>query len=131
MRRWLTLFLLFMLPVQFSWAAAAAYCQHEAAAAQTHIGHHAHEHEATPGDAQADAAGKHDGKHDGKAAAAKGGKLVADNDCGYCHLSVAKSMVPVAGQLPLAAQFVIDIGPLLAFQSRGPDRHERPKWRIA
>lgn len=126
MRRWLTLFLLFMLPVQFCWAAAAAYCQHEAAAAKTHIGHHAHEHEAKPGDADAGA-----GKHAGKAAAVKGGKLVADNDCGYCHLSVAKSMVPVAGQLPLAAHFFIDFGPLLAFQSRGPDRHERPKWRIA
>lgn len=51
MRRLLLVFLSILLPLQFAWAGAAAYCAHEKAdqpAAMTwHFGHHTHEH---PGD---------------------------------------------------------------------------------
>ncbi len=70
MRRWLAIFLLVFLPFQFSWAAVAGYCQHEADAASQHFGHHEHKH-------QADA--DHDGVPDSKLT---GG---IDNDCGTCH----------------------------------------------
>jgi hypothetical protein len=42
MRRWLTILLLFLMPLQLSWAASAAYCQHERDAQRGHWGHHEH-----------------------------------------------------------------------------------------
>ncbi len=44
MRRWLAIFLLVFIPLQFTWAAASAYSQHENWDAANHFGHHAHEH---------------------------------------------------------------------------------------
>lgn len=123
MRRWLTLVLLFVLPIQFAWSAAAAYCQHEEAPATTHIGHHSHAHKADK--ASSDAAGQHGDK------ASKAGKLTADNDCGYCHLSFAKPMIPLALQFSTDAAFTQDTSPSPTFRSRGPDQHDRPNWRIA
>jgi hypothetical protein len=47
MRRWIALVLLLLLPLQGAWAAAAAYCSHEAQpAASAHLGHHEHAHAA-------------------------------------------------------------------------------------
>ncbi|QFZ84361.1 hypothetical protein GFK26_17130 [Variovorax paradoxus] len=40
MRRWLLIFLLFLLPFQYSWAASAAYCLHEGDTGKGHWGHH-------------------------------------------------------------------------------------------
>jgi hypothetical protein len=40
MRRWLLVFLLILLPFQLSWAASAAYCQHERDTQPEHWGHH-------------------------------------------------------------------------------------------
>ena len=46
MRRWLLIALLFVLPLQMVWAAAAPYCAHEAKLSATkHFGHHEHEHQ--------------------------------------------------------------------------------------
>jgi len=126
MRRWLTLVLLLVLPIQFAWSAAAAYCQHEQLPARTHIGHHAHEHEAG-----GDAGSKGAGKHLGDKSASKASKLVGDNDCGYCQLSLAKPLVPVALRLDGNAAFKLDTAPSLTFRSRGPDLLERPNWRAA
>lgn len=123
MRRWLTLVLLFVLPVQFAWAAAAVYCQHESAPDAAHIGHHTHAHK---GDGAASADTGHDA-----AKASKVGKLAADNDCGYCHLSFAKPLIAVAPQFDVGAASAIDTLPAPAFRSRGPDQHDRPNWRIA
>jgi hypothetical protein len=112
MSRWLTIFLLFVLPVQFAWSAAAAYCQHEDAPAKTHIGHHVHEHL-------------------GESSSAKAGKLLGDNDCGYCHFSVVKPMVSEAVKLDSTATFSLHAASKKTFSSRGPDLLERPNWRIA
>ena len=126
MRRWLTNLLLFILPVQFAWSAAAAYCQHEQIPAKAHIGHHAHEH-GVPGDAGSKVSGKHlDDK-----SPSKGGKLLGDNDCGYCQLSFAKPLVPVALQFDNNVAFTLDPASNQAFRSRGPDLLERPNWRVA
>lgn len=47
MRRWVFAFLLFVVPFQLVWGAAAPYCAHEAAAsAKKHFGHHEHKHQA-------------------------------------------------------------------------------------
>jgi hypothetical protein len=126
MRRWLTLILLFVLPVQFAWSAAAAHCQHEQAPATTHIGHHVHVHNADGDTASKLTAKKLDDSSSGKA-----GKLVGDNDCGYCQLSMAKSMIPVIKQPALEVTPLIINAPPQAFQSRGSDRIERPQWQLA
>ena len=58
MRRWLTVALLVLLPLQSFWAAAATYCAHEQSAASQHFGHHEHRHHgasAKADGAQADA----------------------------------------------------------------------------
>lgn len=124
MRRWLTLVLLVLLPIQFTWAAAAPYCQHEKAADSFHLGHHVHEHLPSP----AEAAQGDDARDVGSA---QDGVLAADNDCGYCHLSVAKPM-PVPGlAFANASACATDSMPLASFRTRDPDRHERPNWRLA
>ena len=47
MRRWLLIFLLLLLPFQLSWAASAAYCQHERDTQPEHWGHHQDEPSST------------------------------------------------------------------------------------
>lgn len=47
MRRYVLIFMMLLLPLQWSWAAAAGACQHEAGG--THFGHHEHRHEAPGG----------------------------------------------------------------------------------
>ena len=45
MKRFFAILLMLMLPLQWSYAAVADYCQHEElVAAQDHVGHHAHKH---------------------------------------------------------------------------------------
>jgi hypothetical protein len=89
MRRWLLVFLMALLPLQLSWAAVAAYCQHEQAPTQAaHFGHHEHQH------------------HDQGAAKAKEGHgdkkapLTGDDDCGTCHLGHVQTLL---GDAPAAA----------------------------
>ena len=44
MRRWLSILLLVVMPLQLSWAAVAAFCAHESSPKAPHFGHHAHAH---------------------------------------------------------------------------------------
>ncbi|MET1115570.1 MAG: hypothetical protein ABWY08_11560 [Comamonas sp.] len=46
MHRLVLVFLLLLLPVQWTWAAASSICRHESGAASQHFGHHDHRHEA-------------------------------------------------------------------------------------
>ncbi len=48
MRRFLILFLVFLLPLQVSWAVAANYCGHEQEKSANHFGHHQDEHQSSP-----------------------------------------------------------------------------------
>jgi hypothetical protein len=124
MRRWLTLLLLVTLPLQFTWTAAAAYCQHEQAPSARHMGHHEHEHPGAQGEhQQAQKAADPD--------ATKAAKVFGDADCGYCQLSAAKplqvqgfAIAALAGPPTLDAS----VPPL---QTRDPDRRERPNWCLA
>ena len=123
MRRWLTLVLLVLLPIQFTWASAAPYCQHEVTDS-FHFGHHVHEHLASPSaDAQGDGSQDQGGNQD------RG--LTVDSDCGYCQFSVVKSL-PVP-QLAFAnvSMGSVSTMPLASFKFRAPDRLERPNWRLA
>ena len=49
MRKVMVMLLLAVLPFQFVWGAAAAYCQHEQGSEVTHFGHHFHKHQAKVG----------------------------------------------------------------------------------
>ena len=87
MRRFVLLFLMLILPLQWSWAAVASVCRHETGSAAQHLGHHDHEHGAVLDDATADATTDIDGV-----------KVWFDADCcSYHGLSLAGLIsVPVA-----------------------------------
>lgn len=109
MKRLVLIVLLCMVPLQFAWAAAGAYCAHEEGRAAQHFGHHAHQHE---GGAQA------------KADAAK--LPAADADCDVCHHLFAGAIdsAPAAPGLPQRAPHLrVDIHP---YVSHIPDLVPRP-----
>ena len=114
MRKWLAIVLLVFLPLQFSWAAVASYCQHETgAAASTSATMRISTRRPTARDASPDPAKT----------------LGGDPDCASCHAGcfglvrgcqagVADQPVPGYGVSPehLAAP--------------PPERLERPRWRV-
>lgn len=116
MKRLLILLMLFALPLHFSWAAAASYCQHESGKATQHFGHHYHEH--------------HAGSADGKDGAGKS-PLQVHADCSICHLSCPAAAASVHSLSVIAhGSFVVadPPPPLSSVVLEGP---ERPKWRFA
>jgi hypothetical protein len=72
MRRFLLIFMMLLLPLQWSWAAAGSVCEHESNG--THFGHHQHEHQAAT-----DAIDQADDDHDG------GDAFGNHPDCEACH----------------------------------------------
>jgi hypothetical protein len=119
MRRFLAIFLLVFLPFQFSWAAVAGYCQHEAEGSAQHFGHHEHKHQA---DAVAEA---HDSAPDTQLL---GG---IDNDCGACHAGCcAAALLGDESLSPLSlASLTIPWlkNPLASPPNTQP---ERPNWSV-
>lgn len=114
MRRWFTLLLLVLMPLQSVWAAAAAYCQHEEGRTAQHVGHHAHEHHgAASGHGQDGNAGDFDG------------------DCGHCHLG-GVPLLPPAAVLPAVVPVADLHAPAASrFRSVDPAPIERPNWASA
>ncbi len=113
MKRYLTIILLVLLPLQFSWAAVVGYCQHESEVTVTHLGHHSHDHQA---------ADLHESGKDGVAAAG------FDHDCATCHLGCAAAMTSDL-KTPMAATdcyhpFDYRFNPSRALT----ERPERPQW---
>lgn len=113
-KKLLLIFLMLLLPVQYTWSAAAVYCQHEQNA-PSHLGHHAHQHKATANEA----------KEPGKV-------KMADADCAYCHLFSHAFFVPfdtppIATPAPRHAAL-----PAPGYSSVIPGRPPRPNWvRVA
>jgi Ca2+/Na+ antiporter len=122
MRRWLLILLIALLPLQFTWAATAAYCQHERAANTQHIGHHEHEHKE-----RAEQSAVKDKSQESSTLGSK----ASDSDCGYCHLSTVKPVVMAAPKLSEASGLEPLIVMVVRLQTREPDRLERPNWRPA
>lgn len=118
MRRWLAIVLLALLPLQFSWAAVAAYCAHEAGG--SHVGHHEHQHHgvATP-DTAADG---DDAQADTKLPGA------ADADCGHCHGGCAGVLAAVAIAHAASPRGRPVIAPEKSVRARAPTPPERPQW---
>lgn len=103
-------FLLLALPLQYSWAAVGAYCQHESNAAQWHFGHHVHKHE------QGDQ---------------KPGTPITHADCATCHHACASmpGLFPSPFSLP-PRSLLVELEPrvLLTDVSSVP---EKPNWPAA
>jgi cytochrome c553 len=114
-KRLLLILLLTILPLQYSWAAAAVYCQHEREHS-VHFGHHGHQHQA-----QAETKDKSD----------DGSSIKVHADCVTCHGgSVGIMMMPLESGLhqPLAVANTANPNLLV---STFPPRPERPQWSLA
>jgi hypothetical protein len=111
MARLLLVFIALLLPLQFAWSAASAYCQHEITEQQSrHFGHHFHAHK-------------------GEAKKSSDSKLMADTDCASCHASAAAAMpTKLDGcdfeATSLSAEIVAS-PPFTSALARAPDR---PQW---
>jgi hypothetical protein len=113
MKRYLAIFLLTLLPLQFCWAAMAVYCSHESSVTTNHPGHHTHEHRS---------ADQHDsGKDDAPSAG-------VHHDCVSCHSSCAAVLT---GHLK-TPKVVTDRDPPfdyhVNFYRAFTERPERPQW---
>lgn len=118
MRRFVLLCMMLLLPVQWTWAAAAAYCAHESSpAAARHIGHHDHVHKTS----------KADSSKQGQAT--KTGAL--DLDCEYCHLSAAQWLLALHAIVPPTTGALPPLGDPLLEGSHVDSGPERPDWLLA
>ncbi|TAH43413.1 MAG: hypothetical protein EYC67_14780 [Betaproteobacteria bacterium] len=116
MCRWLAIVLLALLPLQFSWAAVAAYCGHEAGEQAQHLGHHEHQH---VGHASSD---------EGSVPADQGAPAGFNFDCGHCHGNFAGMAVLAddIAPLTLASHRVAPVGSTVRSIPQSPP--ERPQW---
>lgn len=95
LRQCLLLFLLIVLPLQFTWAVASSYCRHEPPRAQQHFGHHEHQHQDSAQESTAQAAATLDASAPSTLNAAidqdqdlpktNSEVLSGDADCAACH----------------------------------------------
>ncbi len=115
MRRKIIIFLMFLLPMQFSWAAVSAYCEHEAQVASKHIGHHDHKHQSKPSNTD-DSAGSE----------SKSSNF--DADCGVCHAGCLVALSDVTVLLDFVSADVTFLRPLTRHLPWFSAKPERPKW---
>jgi hypothetical protein len=114
MRRWLLIALLFVLPLQMVWGAAAPYCAHESQpGAAKHFGHHEHDHQ---GGAQSSA-----GAND--SAQGIGANHV---DCDSCHLSTGAALPCAEVEVSASAPGLVPVHRLPSYRSPIPPGPERP-----
>ncbi|MGY8525353.1 cation efflux protein, CzcI family [Paracidovorax citrulli] len=123
MRRFFLLVLMLILPFQFAWAGAAAYCQHETGPVW-HFGHHDHHHQQG-----SDQESGRELLSDAGSGTQQDKTMLPDTDCGICH--IASVPFAVAQQSSAASIRLPEIPPLLAhamFPSHWNDAPDRPQW---
>lgn len=120
--RYLLLVLMFALPAQFVWAAAAGYCAHEKETASFHIGHHAHEHRASSTDGDGSEA---------TAEATKSPVTQTHTDCAYCHAVVAQFASPRPSTTGPPPRHIFESSDSDFLGTGAEDSIERPKWTRA
>lgn len=122
MKKFCLILLLFVLPLQLSWAAASAYCQHEEGKAARHLGHHSHQHKADP---QSDAGSPADAE---KHAADKSSKGQSHSDCNVCH-GIGHAWLPPASGMALGDGASLGVAATSElYVSHIPDAPKRPDW---
>ena len=114
MRRNIVIFLMFLLPLQFSWEAVSAYCEHEQEIASDHVGHHAHQHQS-----------KDVSKSD-TSDQFKPGDF--DADCGVCHASCLVALTDAMLSLHCITTNVSFAFLQVRYVASFPAKPERPKW---
>lgn len=109
------LLLVVILPLQFAWAGAGVYCQHEMGQAGQHFGHHDHQHKGL-----------------GDQGKSESGKFSpgADNDCSF-HLNGHNCFLSSLGDLVVAPIVVFNGIRSRDFASHIPDGPERPDRQLA
>ena len=117
MYRLIAVFMLALLPFQFSWSAVAAYCMHESATTQAqHVGHHEHKHEAKSMVDDADKNGQNADQ--------------LDADCSVCHgvgvgaLNLSYAKQGVTHDSSVGSQ------PNEQLASVTPTPPDRPQWSV-
>jgi cytochrome c553 len=123
MRRWLLIFLLVLLPFQFSWASASAYCQHERDTQPEHWGHHESETRGTDR--------SHSGEGAQKNSSTQPNAVVGE--CAVCHAGYAQhadaSVAPVLAAVHVTQ--ALRAMPAERFASHISDVPLRPDWSLA
>lgn len=116
MRRWLAILMLVLLPLQSSWAAAAAYCGYEADQDAQHLGHHEHQ---CAGHASAGQGGE---------TTDQGESSGFDFDCGHCHCTCAgmPALHGAMASLTPASHAITLIDGVVRTLPQSPP--ERPQW---
>jgi hypothetical protein len=118
MCKWLAILLLVLMPLQLSWAAVGAYCQHERGQAASHAGHHTHEHQSQ---AESDVP-----------AGEKGVMPSADADCVTCHAGcVLWAMPSHHDPVRVLPPVIRSADPGAALVAPTAARPERPQWNFA
>ena len=126
MRRWLCVFMMVFLPVQFGWAAVESYCDFETPAQAQHAGHHehhAHHDDGTPAAAHGDA--------NGDTALAPEAASGGDVERGHHHLGEFAVVLLPLPALPRGAEAAAEDTVWLSATPLAPPqrRPERPQWR--
>lgn len=126
--RWIALWLAMVVPVQLSWAAAAAYCGHESGMRASHFGHHEHRHHGMPVSQHDDDEG---GLHSQTHKSVEPPSGIVDDDCAHCQAGISK-LVPTAQMKLLECSQAAPREPeILAWAEHISDPLERPNWRVA
>jgi hypothetical protein len=127
-RRLLAICLLILLPLQFSWAAVASYCGHEAQIDATHFGHHEHKHHAKSIERTSWDANQHVDSVTSVGAGDGTSPGALDLDCGHCHGTYAM----ILALLPALSGALPTVPPSAALDradgAQAPSRPERPQW---
>ncbi|MEJ6001130.1 cobalt-zinc-cadmium resistance protein [Paucibacter soli] len=121
MRSWLLVLLSLLLTAQFSWAAAAGYCEHEARkpdSSAVHFGHHEHAHDAHEAAAEKPAA----------KASVKAVTQALDMDHGHCQLLHAAPACDYALGPVFAAAIEPPTEQACLAESVVPEGPDRPNW---
>ena len=123
MKRCLLIFLLMLLPLQFSWAAVAALCQHDKESNTQHFGHHD-----SYGHAQAEQNTSDKLQQDNQDDTSNNDND-SDSNCQFCHLSCNKQVGVHTGLLPLmTVQNSFPSAPPASYLSHIGESPEKPDW---
>lgn len=113
-RKLFIIFILFLVPLQVTWASVVSYCQHESGVTANHTGHHD--------------VSVHTVSLDEVDSAATDAATSAHSDCGACHIGCLVAQVGKTHHFAEGAveshAFTYD----LRFSSPPSQRLERPRW---
>lgn len=112
MRRYVLVFLMLVLPLQWSWAAVVSTCLHEPGDVQ-HLGHHAQEHVHASADLHGDDADGADG-------------ACLDSDCASCHGPGLAALISLPAPVGACPGGIATSGYLRHLPEPQPDNPLRP-----